>query len=239
MGMKAEKVIIVEPVGQVTLVRNERSRRFRLRVKPNGVAHVSMPVAASETKALDFVKSQLAWIQEQQHKIKTGLTVFGQDSSFQTKFHQLKIVKVEQPKVTNLIGNGMIQINIPEKYDYQLPDIQQFIRRILTEVMREEAKVYLPVRLSELADKHQFHYEKVFVKHVKSRWGSCSSVNNINLNLHLMRLPDRLIDYVLLHELAHTVEKNHSNRFWSLLDKVCPGAKKLDKELKHFHVDVF
>ena len=237
--MNAEKVIFVEPVGQVTLVRNERSRRFRLRVKPNGVAHVSMPVLASEAKAVDFIKSQQTWIQEQQQKLKTGLTVFRQDSSFRTKFHQLKIIKIDQTKVSNWIGDGVIQINIPTNYDVQHPDIQQFIRRILTEVMRHEAKVYLPVRLQELAKSHQFQYEKVFVKHVKSRWGSCSSANNINLNVHLMRLPDRLIDYVLLHELAHTVEKNHSKKFWQLLERVCPGSKMLDKELKKYHVDIF
>ncbi|WP_159521572.1 M48 family metallopeptidase [Sunxiuqinia indica] len=237
--MSAEKVILIEPVGQVTLVRNERSRYFRLRVKPTGHAHVSMPVLASEAKAVNFVKSKSAWIIQQQQKIKTGLTVFGQDNSFRTKFHQLKIVKVDQGQVTNLIGNGIIQINIPNKYDYQSPTIQQFIRKILIEVMRQEAKIYLPVRLQELASNHGFQFQKVFVKHVKSRWGSCSSVNNINLNLHLMRLPDRLIDYVLLHELAHTKEKNHSKNFWHLLEEICPGSKQLDRELKKYHVDIF
>lgn len=237
--MKAEKVIDVEPVGQVVLVRNERSRYFRLRVKPTGHAHVSMPVLASESKAVEFVKSKAAWIQEQQQKLKTGLTVFGQDSAFRTKFHQLKIVKVKQANVSNLIGNGIIQINIPENHDHQLPPIQHFIRRTLTEVMRYEAKVYLPFRLKELADKHQFQFEKVFVKHVKSRWGSCSHTNNINLNVHLMRLPDHLTDYVLLHELAHTREKNHSRSFWDLLESVCPNSKQLDKELKKYHVDIF
>ncbi|WP_299578930.1 SprT family zinc-dependent metalloprotease [uncultured Sunxiuqinia sp.] len=237
--MKAEKVIDVEPVGQVTLVRNERSRYFRLRVKPNGLAHVSMPVLASESKAIDFVKSKTAWIQEQQQKLKTGLTVFRQDSSFRTKFHQLRVVKVRQSKVSNSIGNGIIQINIPEHINHEHPPIQQFIRRTLVEVMRYEAKVYLPARLQELADKHQFQFEKVFVKHVKSRWGSCSYTNNINLNVHLMRLPDHLTDYVLLHELAHTREKNHSARFWNLLESVCPNSKQLDRELKNYQVDIF
>lgn len=237
--MKAEKMIVVEPVGQVALVRNERSRYFRLRVKPNGLAHVSMPALASESKAIDFVKSKSAWIQQQQQKIKTGLTVFGQDSAFRTKFHQLKVVKVDRSNVSNFIGNGIIQINIPSQYDHQHPSIQQFIRRTLIEVMRQEAKVYLPVRLQELADKHRFDFEKVFVKHVKSRWGSCSSTNNINLNVHLMRLPEPLIDYVILHELAHTKEKNHSKTFWDLLDVVCPGSKKLDRELRNYHVDIF
>ncbi len=237
--MNAEKVIVVEPVGQVTLVRNERSRYLRLRVKPNGQAHVSMPVLASESKAIDFIKSKSGWIQQQQQKIKTGLTVFKQDSSFRTKFHELKIVPVPQAKVSGFVGNGIIQINIPLNQEEQHPTIQQFIRNTLIEVMRQEAKVFLPIRLQQLAEQHQFQFEKVFVKHVKSRWGSCSSVNNINLNLHLMRLPDRIIDYVLLHELAHTKEKNHSKSFWQLLESVCPGAKQLDRELKKYHVDVF
>jgi hypothetical protein len=54
-----------------------------------------------------------------------------------------------------------------------------------------------------------------------------------------MRLPDRLTDYVLLHELAHVAEKNHGPRFWHLLEQICPGARKLDKELKQYHVDIF
>ena len=105
--------------------------------------------------------------------------------------------------------------------------------------MRQEGKTYLPARTAELARLHKFDFENVFVKHVKSRWGSCSSTNNINFNLHLMRLPERLIDYVILHELAHTVEKNHGPGFWKLLEKVCPGARKLDKELNQFHVDIY
>ena len=68
--------------------------------------------------------------------------------------------------------------------------------------------------------------------------GSCSSSNNINLSLHLMRLPSRLIDYVIMHELTHILEKNHSSRFWDKLESFLPGAKNLDQELKNYQPEI-
>ena len=100
------------------------------------------------------------------------------------------------------------------------------------EALRKEAKKILPVRLEELAKKHGFKYGKVAIRNAKTRWGSCSYRNNINLNLHLARLDDDLIDYVILHELCHTIEKNHSARFWALLHKHLPNATELRKRLK-------
>ena len=91
----------------------------------------------------------------------------------------------------------------------------------------------------ELAEKHNFKYKKVAIKNAKTRWGSCSYVNNINLSLHLMRLPDYLIDYVILHELVHTKIKNHSKDFWHFLDYVSGNAKKLDKELKDYRTHIY
>jgi predicted metal-dependent hydrolase len=71
------------------------------------------------------------------------------------------------------------------------------------------------------------------VKNQKTRWGSCSEKNNINLNVNLVLLPDELIDYAILHELVHTRVKNHSKRFWAELDKLVGDAKKNDKKLKN------
>lgn len=234
-----DKYYQVEPVGPVLIKKNSRSRRIRLRVSPDGQVQISMPSFGSEQKALDFVRSKSEWILKQQQDIKAGLTIFTSETCFKTKFHLLKIIRVEHSKVSAMVGNGIVQINVPYKYSYQHPAVQQFIRRVIVQVMRQEARVYLPQRLNDLAKICNLRFENVYVKHVKSRWGSCSSVNNINLNLHLMRLPDRLTDYVILHELAHVAEKNHGPRFWHLLEQICPGARKLDKELKQYHVDIF
>jgi len=237
--MTANNFFHLDQIGAIHIQKNPRSRRIRLRVKPDGKVQVSIPLLVSEQKAIDFVKTKVDWILRQQQDIKAGLTIFRPDKCFKTKFHELKIVTIDHCKVSGMVGGGLIQINLPAGQNYQQPEIQQFIRKVIVNVMRQEAKVYLPSRLSALAEKHHMQVRNVYVKHVKSRWGSCSSVNNINLNLHLMRLPDRLIDYVILHELAHTVQKNHGPGFWRLLEQICPGSKQLDKELNQYHVDIY
>jgi predicted metal-dependent hydrolase len=104
------------------------------------------------------------------------------------------------------------------------PDIEQ---------TRKEAKKILPKRLQELAQKHGFSYKRLAVRNARTRWGSCSHANNINLNMHLIKLDNDLIDYVILHELCHTIEKNHSQRFWVLLEKHMPDFKERRRRLKN------
>ncbi|MGE4586833.1 MAG: M48 family metallopeptidase [Mangrovibacterium sp.] len=233
------KHIRIDPVGELCITKNIRSRRIRLRVGPDGKVLLSMPPAGSEQKALDFVRAKSDWILKQQSAVKAGLTVFEPAGCFRTRFHALQVIRDGRAKVSARVEDGLIRIGIPRECDCKLPGIQQFIRDVIVKVMQQEARVYLPVRLTELSVQHGFCFGKVVVKQVKTRWGSCSQQNNINLNLHLMRLPSRLTDYVLLHELVHTVEKNHGPGFWQLLGKICPGARELDRQLKGYRVDVF
>ncbi len=95
------------------------------------------------------------------------------------------------------------------------------LRDVLVEVLREEAKILLPQKLSYFSDQYGFHFHKVTIKHNSSNWGSCSRAGNINLNLNLIRLPAPLCDYVLLHELCHLKEPNHGPRFHALLERLC------------------
>lgn len=100
-------------------------------------------------------------------------------------------------------------------------------------INRREAGKSIIKRLNELSEKYGFNYNKVFVKNQKTRWGSCSEKNNINLNVNLVLLPDELIDYTILHELVHTRIKDHSKRFWDELNKYVGYAKELDRKLKN------
>ena len=112
-------------------------------------------------------------------------------------------------------------------------------RRTLTETpevaeLRKQAKAYLPGRLAELAAQHGFSYNQVRIKHNVSNWGSCSVKKNINLNLNLMRLPEELRDYVMLHELCHLKYMNHGKEFHALLESICPNHKELRRQLRDF-----
>ena len=100
----------------------------------------------------------------------------------------------------------------------------------------EEAQKNLFNRLVGFSEKHNFFYNRAVFRCQKTRWGSCSSKNNINLNINIAFLPADLQDYVLLHELVHTRVRNHSKDFWAELDKYTEGrAKKLAKELMKKH----
>lgn len=104
------------------------------------------------------------------------------------------------------------------------------------EAWRAEAKRVLPVRLAELAQRYSFRYNQVRIKHSVSNWGSCSRKGNINLNLNIVRLPEDLRDYILLHELCHLRHPDHGPGFHTLLESLCPDHRKKEKELRKFRI---
>ena len=105
------------------------------------------------------------------------------------------------------------------------------------EALRAEAKRILPSRVEELASRHGLRYGKVTIRAARSKWGSCTAQGNISLSLYLMTLPEHLRDYVILHELAHTVHHNHSPRFHSLVDIMTDGREKeLSRELRQYAI---
>jgi len=116
-------------------------------------------------------------------------------------------------------------------------------RRELTErlrpLSREEAKEILCRRLTCLAEKFGFSFNKLTIRRQKTRWGSCSARNTISLNETLARLPRRLMDYVILHELVHTRIKNHGEEFWQELAKYVDDVGPLRRELRHYHPGLF
>lgn len=125
-------------------------------------------------------------------------------------------------RISVRLADGCLRVSLPEL----APDEEiGCIRDAVQQFYRKEAQLYLPARARELAETHGFKYEKVRIKNQKTRWGSCSSKRNINLNLRLMMAPDGAIDYVILHELCHLRELNHKPAFWALVETTCPDFR--------------
>ena len=100
--------------------------------------------------------------------------------------------------------------------------------------MKIKSRKELPVWLDRLAPAAWIYFTGVSINSAQSRWGSCSYLKHINLSFYLLLLPQHLIEYVLLHELCHTVEMNHGPRFYALLNSVCGGhAEDYRQEMKN------
>lgn len=231
-----------EQIGKVKFLRTKASRSLKITVKSPGEVLVSHPLFVSHKKAESYLLSKMDWITANQ-KRQTDIqqfSIFDEQSVFTTKKHRLLIDRVPSDKLNARIYGGKIHIKIPEHINIHQSTTQEFIRKVITETLRIEAKSYLPPRTLELAAHFGFDVNKVFVKNNISNWGSCSNKNNINLNLHLMRLPDSLCDYVILHELCHTVHRNHGNGFWELLNSVTnQHAKLLAGQMKNYSPKIF
>jgi len=235
--MKIEKRIEIEGLGEISLKKDTRFKRLSIRMAPNKGVWLNVPPQVDWQVAIDFALEHKDWIVKQSIRIKVKEKqnlFFDSDTVFKTKYHELKMNPGQVKGVKAIVKQGLIHINYPENFDMKTEGFQEFVKKIIIETLRKEAKDVLPKRLEELAQRFGFKYKKVSIRNASTRWGSCSGDNNISLNLHLMRLPEHLIDMVLLHELCHTIEKNHSKSFWDLLDKVCDNLSSKRKEMKAY-----
>ena len=148
------------------------------------------------------------------------------------KSHTL-IIQPANGSSTSVDKHGLqIIVKLPPQLTIDSPDVSNQIHTAVLAALRTEAKSYLPKRLTFLAEKYGYRYTKVRFSHASGRWGSCSSNGTISLNIALMKLPFELIDYVIIHELSHTKQMNHSQSFWSLVAQGDPNYKSHRRALK-------
>ena len=236
------KIVKFSEIGDVNFCWSKKASHLSISVKPLNPVKVIIPEEVSYESAQQFLISKLKWVKRHQNELnkkEQGLTIFTENSNYSTRFHSLKLIKHSKGTLKIAVSNRIIKIFYPDFAEVTHPKVQAAIHKGIEEAWRIEAKAVLPKRVSDLSAKFGFKYLDVFIKNAKTRWGSCSHNNRINLSLHLMMLPDHLIDYVILHELTHTIHKNHGTRFWHHVDQVTGGVKKLEKEINQYRIGLF
>jgi predicted metal-dependent hydrolase len=151
--------------------------------------------------------------------------------------YTLRILVSKNTRTSSVIQGNAIIIRIPENMLFD--DMQKKLQHITKKALQKSAEVLLPQRLAACSEKSGLHYSSLEIKPLQSRWGSCSSRNDIVLNTYLLQLPWELVDYVIYHELSHTRHHDHSDRFWKQVEALVPDYKKRRSMLKKYPTTIF
>ncbi len=235
-----EKILKHPIIGEVKIIRGGGGSSIRLSVHIRRGVRVSIPRFASYSEAERFIDSRIEWILsalEKQRKRANKFTVtLGEGEEILILSGVIKFLKVDTTpgKKIKITLKGVDRI-----ISYHPDTTGEELKDAVIKILRKDAKEYLPARLESLARQHGFIYTKLYLKNNTSNWGSCSSKNNINLNIHLMRLPYELCDYIILHELCHLRYRNHGEKFHKLVNELCGGnEREITKELLKFRPDL-
>jgi predicted metal-dependent hydrolase len=222
----AAKLFEVPNIGTIHVYKRRTSKNIRLSISHDGAVRVSLPIWMPYRAALVFVNQKRTWILSNTRK-----GTLQHDQTIGTS-HVLQFVSNNSPDIRTRVNDTHAQVYVPNNLDITDPAVQDAAVRAAKKALRNQAERWLPKRLAALAEMNGYSYKSLNIRHLKTRWGSCNNRKEITLNYYLMQLPDDLIDYVLTHELAHTIELNHSPKFWSIVGSHVPDYKERKKLLR-------
>ena len=210
----------------LAVIRNQRARRYLLRLRPDGSARLTIPRRGSVIEGRRFAERNTEWLAQQlvklqAHPIEPQQWVVGTEISFRGE-----LVRLE----AGMNGEaGTVQFGTER---IRVPDVNDDLRFRVMKHLWKLAAAELPPKVFELAAAHQLSVQRVTVRNQRSRWGSCSRRGTISLNWKLIQAPPCVRDYIILHELMHLRQMNHSARFWREVESVCPDYRTAEKWLK-------
>jgi predicted metal-dependent hydrolase len=209
----------------IDFVRMRRARRYIIRVRPDGSLRVTVPRKGSRAEAARFIEQHAAWIARQRERLNdTHRTPAWRDGATLLLRGEAVTIRVVEQGGRRFVCYGERVVAVP----LHAAELRPIIQADLRLVARQE----LGDRLQELAAAHQLTIAGVTIRDQRSRWGSCSRSGRIALNYRLLQMPPAVRDYVLLHELMHLKQQNHSRHFWCLVEKVCPEFRDAELWLK-------
>jgi predicted metal-dependent hydrolase len=208
----------------VTYVRHRRARHYILRLQDDGSLRVTIPRGGSRKDAERFAKEKTRWVERERYR-RALANVDGRwhDGSRILLRGEEKVLRVDPAAGVARLGDEEIRVRADGACD---------LRPAVSGRLRELAERELANRLGELATAGGHRVARVAVRDQKSRWGSCSPTGCISLNWRLIQVPAFVRDYVILHELTHLTQANHSARFWAALNEACPWHRDARAWLK-------
>jgi predicted metal-dependent hydrolase len=204
-------------------VHNPKARRYLLRLRADGVARVTVPRSGTISTARDFLARNIGWLEQQLHQLAAEPKTSNEWKLGTAVYFRGEPVKI-QIETAGQIRLGSELLN--------LRDVSVDLRPALQKHLRKLAQQELPARTLELAKLHGVEVVRVCVRNQKSRWGSCSRRGTISLNWRLIQTPQFVRDYIILHELAHRRQMNHSDKFWQEVACMCPDYLTSERWLK-------
>lgn len=209
-------------------VRNKRAKRYIIRLLPERVLRVTIPRGGSRKEALHFVSKNSAWVEKQFLSMRLQDSLLPNDKS-QTEetvlFRGRRVLARSMCEDKSLAG-------FTNQLDRNFSLTGSSLHDAVETMLHRLAKVELPEATLRMAKIHGFNPGRITIRSQKTRWGSCSSTGAISLNWRLIQVPAFVRDYVILHELVHLDQLNHSTRFWERLAKICPNLNAAEKWLK-------
>lgn len=224
-----------EQLGRIVIKQHPRAVRFIAR-KREGYIQLTVPPKATKNEIRKVIRE----LTPRLLAMKSPLSKYFVESTRITTFvFEVQIRKTaDVNELCYQLKNSVLTIFIPMEHPIEDAETQERIKITILGLLRREARRILPLKTASFAQRFGMSYERVKITSSRSRWGSCSGRKNINLSYFLLFLPEPYIDYVILHELAHTREMNHGPNFWKLLSAMCgEDAKAISKRLKNLPLE--
>jgi predicted metal-dependent hydrolase len=207
-------------VKEIIYKANSRSKSIRIKIDSGGQVIVSFPKWTPKFIVEKFVKSQKNWIERNLEKVKEKLDFSDSENTiniFGKKYQKRLLDSLDFPYGVS-IDTDTLRVNLlGAKIKH---------KGLLDRFLKNTAQKYIIPRTHLLADKMGLKFKNISLRQQKTRWGSCSSQRNLNFNWRLVHYLPNIIDYVIIHELAHLVHMNHSSDFWNLVKKYDPEYLK-------------
>ena len=235
--VKQKEIYLASLDTAVIMTRKSGVKRMSIILKPHKGVRVTMPYWTNFEEGERFLLSKTEWLKKSIVKIqkieskKKSLTNFNE---IETLGRPISIKPQFTDKFKIVYSEEFIVVEYPVELSLETHEIKAKVEMLIKKALVTEAKQILPNLTAQLAQQFQLKYKVVKIGSPRTRWGSCSYTNNINLSYRLVCLPHELCKYVILHELVHTIHKNHSSKFWDALTKIMPSALACNKQLKEY-----